>query len=92
MQCFAVENHFNTLQCRVVAAAAARGGEQAGAPSQVPVPANKDTRYLLLYLLSLHCQTSTTVQFINGATSHLCVHLVLWDQNMVSFQNFITCT
>lgn len=54
VQCLAVENSFDTLQCRVVAAAAARAGEQAGAPKQPLAPAIKDTRYLLLHLLCLH--------------------------------------
>ena len=54
MQYNAIENrsNYNLLQSRVVAAAAARGGQQVGAPSQPPVHANKDTRYLLLRLLS----------------------------------------
>lgn len=59
---FQFENSFITLHCRVVAAAAARGGGQTGAPSQLPAPANRDTRYLLLLLLSVYHQTSTKVE------------------------------
>lgn len=54
MQHCALRQLSSALQCRVVAAAAARGGQQVAAPQLPAALANKDIRYVLLHMQPLN--------------------------------------